>query len=122
MTGTVNAALEIIIPLEVEDASGQRHLIPAQVDTAYNGFLTLPPPQIGALCLPWVGSLYAKLADGGSQRIDIYAATIIWNGQPLSVEVDATNSAPLIGTALLERHHVGIDLVPGGLVTIDPLP
>jgi clan AA aspartic protease len=122
MKGTVNAALQIMIPVEVEDGSGQRHTISAQFDSGYNGSLTLPPAQVAALGLPWIGSVYAKLADGSSRRINIYRATIVWNGQPLAVEIDAPNSDPLIGTGLLERHRATIEMIPGGTVTIDPLP
>jgi predicted aspartyl protease len=123
MKGTVNAALEIMIPVELEDASGQRHIIPMHLDTAYNGFVTLPPPQIAALRLPWEERIVSAIADGSSYVIDVYSATLIWNGQPYYAKVDAIDHpVPLIGTALLERHRLNIEMIPGGTVTIDPLP
>jgi clan AA aspartic protease len=104
------------------DASGQRHSISAKLDSGYNGFLTLPPPQIVILRLLWVDRVSGLIADGSSYSIDVYEATIIWDGQPRSVKVDAVNTAPLIGTAMLERHRVTMEMIPGGNVAIDPLP
>jgi predicted aspartyl protease len=40
--GIVNARREAIVPLVVGNASGQRQVIDAVVDTGFNGFLTLP--------------------------------------------------------------------------------
>jgi clan AA aspartic protease len=122
MTGSVNAALEAMLPLEVMDAMGQRHSITVKVDTGYDGYLSLPPSQIVALRLPWVETVTGFGAGGGSYRIDVYEATILWDSQPRIVKVDAVNSAPLIGTAMLERHRVTIEMILGGMVTIDPLP
>src|SRR5207245_10022708 len=76
ITGSVNAALEIMVHIEVQDSSGHPHVVQAQVDTGYNGALTLPPAQINALRLPWRDRLLANLADGSVRQIDMYEATI----------------------------------------------
>jgi clan AA aspartic protease len=122
MTGSVNATLEPTIHIEVRDAMGQAHVFLAKIDTGYDGSLSLPLQQIQALRLAWVDFVVATLADGSTRRINVYEATVIWNGQPRLVEVDAAYSTPLIGTGLLERHRVTIDMIPGGTVTIDPIP
>jgi predicted aspartyl protease len=54
-TGMVNAHCEAIIPLSVQDANGQGHMIDAVTDTGYTGCLTLPPTLIAALGLTWKG-------------------------------------------------------------------
>ena len=52
-TGMVNAHREAMIPLSVQDANGQGHVIDAVIDTGYTGCLTLPPVLIAALGFTW---------------------------------------------------------------------
>src|SRR5207302_3254527 len=54
MTGIVNADLEPLLRLTVQDAGGQPHDVEAVIDTGFNGFLTLPPALIAALGLTWL--------------------------------------------------------------------
>ena len=91
------------------------------VDTGFEGALTLPPAAIAALRLPYLTDLAANLADDSSIRTAVYVATIVWNGAEASVAVLAMGRRPLIGTALLEGQHLGIDFADGGAVTIDDL-
>ncbi|MBA2594063.1 MAG: clan AA aspartic protease [Gammaproteobacteria bacterium] len=131
ITGVVNANYEATIPLVVQAIYGQEEAIEAIIDTPYcslslsfsaTGSLTLPPMLIMALGLPWLGRQRAKLGDGSERFFDVYAATILWDGQVRTVETDATDTEPLVGMCLLAGHEVRIRVLDGGNVTIEGLP
>src|SRR5262245_49252266 len=118
MTGTVNADLEAVLRISIFDAVGQLHVIDAVIDTGFNGFLTLPPSLTSALGLKWLCRQQGQLADGSLQAFDVYVATVDWDGQGRSVEVDAANTQPLLGMALLHGSELKIQVKPGGAVEI----
>ncbi|HMC66077.1 MAG TPA: clan AA aspartic protease [Gemmataceae bacterium] len=120
--GAVNAALEAIIPLSVQEAAGTAHPMDAVIDTGFNGSLTLAPTLVAALGLSWLCRQQGQLADGSIQAFDVYTATVIWDGQPRTVEVEAADGDPLVGMELLEGHDLRIQVVPGGPVTVTALP
>jgi clan AA aspartic protease len=122
INGVVNAQREATVQLVIHDATGQPDSFEVIVDTAYNGFLTLPSSQVSALRLTLQAQQQIRLADGSIQVISYYDATVIWNGQPRRVDVDAIDAPPLVGTALLQGHELRIQFVVGGLVTIEALP
>jgi predicted aspartyl protease len=84
--------------------------------------LTLPTSLIAALGLTWRGYATAVLGDGSLQQFDVYAATVIWDGQTRVVEIDAAETDPLVGMGLLYGHEVRIQAIDGGKVTIEALP
>jgi len=49
MTGRVTANYEAVVEITLQDAQGQIEVSKAVVDTGFNGFLTLPLPQIARL-------------------------------------------------------------------------
>ena len=120
--GVVNAHFEATVRLAIHDATGRPHDVEVIVDTAYNGFMTLPPGQIAALGLALKAQQQVLLADGSIQAIDFYEATVIWDGQPSTVDVDEIDAPPLIGTALLQGHELRVAFVVGGFVSIEALP
>lgn len=122
MTGRVNADLEPRLLLTVRAASGQPHEVEVVIDTGFNGFLTLPPAQIAALGLGWLCRQQGELADGSVLAFDVHVATVDWNGQPRSVEVDAADAQPLLGMALVQGSELRMQVLPGGAVTIAALP
>ena len=122
MTGAVNPELEALLQLTVRDAGGQPRSVPAVIDTGFNGFLTLPPTLIATLGLPWLCRQEGQLADGSVQAFDVYVATVDWDGQPRSVEVDAAEAQPLIGMGLMQGSELRIQVRPGGSVTIEGMP
>jgi clan AA aspartic protease len=122
INGSVNSALEPKIEVNVHDASGKPQLIEALIDTGYNGFLTLQPALISTLGLAWLCRQQGQLADGSIQSLDVYLATILWDGQPRTIGVEAADGDALLGTALLVRYEVRMQFVDGGSVTIDKLP
>jgi predicted aspartyl protease len=52
----------------------------------------------------------------------VYSATVMWDGQPRTVEVEAADTESLMGMSLLDRHSLRIDILTGGVVTITALP
>ena len=121
ITGVVNADHEATIQLVVHGAHGQQETIEVVIDTGFTGSLTLPPSLITALGLQWRGRQRAMLGDGSVRFFDVYAATILWDGQVRTVETDASDTEPLLGMRLLARHEVCMQVVDGGTVTIEAL-
>jgi predicted aspartyl protease len=62
------------------------------------------------------------LGDGSLHQFDVYVATVIWDGQARTVETDAADTTPLVGVGLLYGHDLRIQMVEGGMVTIEALP
>jgi clan AA aspartic protease len=122
MTGAVNADLEPLLRLTVRDAGGQPQDVEVVIDTGFNGFLTLPPALIAALGLPWLCRQQGLLADGSCLTFDVYVATVIWHGQPRTVEVEAADAQPLLSMAMLQGSELRIQVVSGGSVTIAESP
>ena len=122
MTGTVNAELEPLVRFAVRNAAGEPEPVEAVIDTGFNGFLTLPPALIAALGLPWLCRQEGQLADGSLLAFDVYVATVDWHGQPRTVEIEATDAQPLLGTALLKGSELQMQVVPGGAISISQLP
>jgi clan AA aspartic protease len=91
------------------------------IDTGFEGFLTLPPAVIAELQLPYVAPINANLADNSSIVTNVYQGTILWNGVQRVIPVLAMGRRPLIGTALLEDYHLGIDFCEGGTVLVDDI-
>jgi len=117
--GTVNANREASIRLQVRGPDGHEQEMEALIDTGFNGFLTLPLAVITSLGLPRLGRGRAILADGSEVLFNVYEATVRWEGQSRTVELDATETATLVGMALLEGYTLRIEVVSGGRVTIE---
>ena len=118
--GVVNANLEAVVTLTLRGEDGQEREIEAVIDTGFNGFLTLPPALVTELGLPFASTGRATLADGSEAAFDVYDATVLWDGQPRSVESGAVGDAPLVGMSLLDRHDLSIQVRDGGRVVVQP--
>jgi clan AA aspartic protease len=106
----------------VRGPAGQEQEIQAVIDTGFDGFLALPPALIAILGLSWRGRGRALLADGSETLFDIYEATVVWDGTPRRVPVDAADVHPLIGMSLLYGYELTVQAVEGGSVRITALP
>lgn len=53
---------------------------------------------------------------------NVYEASVIWDGQIRSVEINESDADPLVGMVLLEGFELKIKGVASGLVTITALP
>jgi len=120
--GSVNTRREAIISLEVVDASGQPRAIEAIIDTGFTGFLTLPPSMIARLGLVLRGHHHVILGDGSVGLLDVYVGTVLWDGQPLLIDIDSADADPLVGMALLEGYALYVEVRAGAGVTISALP
>ena len=122
ITGVVTADLEPVVRIAIRGPQGQEREIEALVDTGFNGWLSLPTDMIAMLGLPWRRRGRALLADGSESVFDIYEATVIWDGNGRRVAVDAADTAPMVGTALLDGYELVIQVIDGGEVRISVLP
>jgi predicted aspartyl protease len=122
ITGVVTAQQQALIPLTVQDWQGQAETVDAIVDTGFNGFLTLPLPQIARWRFPYEGIAEVILGDGDTVRLDSFAATVLWDGYVRTGLVLAAEGMPLVGMALLSGSRVCFDVTDGGPVTIERLP
>jgi clan AA aspartic protease len=122
ITGHVTAQQHAVIPLTVQDWQGQPETVDAIVDTGFNGFLTLPLPQIARLRFPYEGIAEVILGDGDTVRLDAFAATVLWGGEVRTGLVLAADGLPLIGMGLLSGSRVCLEVTTGGPVTIERLP
>lgn len=122
ITGVVNAHREATIRLPLQAADGRDQEIEAILDTGFNGSLTLPPAVIAALGLPWRTRGLVMLANGTEDHCDIYTAAVLWDGVPRNILVEAADTDPLVGMALLYGHDVRMQVVEGGSIIIQALP
>lgn len=122
ITGTVSADREAIIQLKVIGSSQQEQLIDAVIDTGFTGFLTLPPAFITLLNLPFHSRQQVILGDGNVHPLDVHTGTLEWDGQQRRIEIDAADTTPLVGMALMYGYKLTVEDIDGGSVTIELLP
>ena len=116
--GLVNADFEAVISLDLQGQAGQAREVEVVIDTGYNGFLSLPPALIAELEFPLVGPSQATLANGVVETFNVHDATVVWDGLPRDIEVDAVGPVPLAGMLLLGGHELNLQVRNGGRVVI----
>lgn len=122
MTGIVNSYSEATVQLPAYDVQGQLQTVLTIVDTGFDGAMTLPASMIQSLGLPFVRSSRTLLADGRESLFDIHEAIVVWDGLPRRILIDAAETDPLLGMALLEDYELRVQVHPGGSVFITALP
>ena len=122
ITGVVTADREAVILVTLEPGDSRRQPVDAVIDTGFTGHLTLPLALVRTLGLPLDGHAHVVLGDGSTIFTDVYLGTILWNGQPRTVEIDAAETDPLVGMALLYGSELRVQVIDGGTVSILPLP
>ncbi|AFY55480.1 putative aspartyl protease [Rivularia sp. PCC 7116] len=120
--GKVNADYEPIIPIAICDRQGKLHERDAVIDTGFDGWLCLPPDLIAELQLNWKRRGRALLADGSESIFDIYEATVVWDGQFLTIPIDEAECDPLVGMLLMKGYELKIQVINGGIVKLMKLP
>jgi clan AA aspartic protease len=118
--GIVNQNCEAILPIVVKNDT-RTQLVDAVIDTGFSGFLTLPFSTIESLDLIWKGRDVATLGDGTSCIFEVYIAVVIWDGQYRTIDINESETMPLIGMQLLRGYDVRIQAIEGGSVTIESL-
>jgi clan AA aspartic protease len=119
--GIVNEDLEPRVPLAFVSATGSRTEIEMVVDTAFEGFVTLPRHILRNLRRLKRGTVRTVLADDSESRTDYYVCTIIWNGRRRPIQVLMMDGDPLLGTEMMRNYSLSVDFVPGGTVSIRPI-
>ena len=122
MTGMINDSKEAVLTVRIQGPNGQEIEAETVIDTGYNGAFSLPPEIITSPGLPPRGTRYVTLGDGSTVSLEIYRATVGWDDFPRSVYVMATEDVSLIGMSLLYGYRVIMDVIDGGLVTIEQRP
>ena len=113
---------EAIITLRLRGPGGFDIRVDATINTGFNASLTLSPEDVAVLGLPYDSRGEATLADGSVASFDIYLAELHWGSAWRVVAVSVVGDEVLLGMGLLAGHRLTIDVVPGGLVEITPLP
>jgi clan AA aspartic protease len=119
ISGKVNADLEARIDLHIQSSTGTGPVVNVVIDTGFSGFLALPIAVLSAVGAPWLYYQEGILADGSTQVFDVHEVTIMWDGEPRTIEVEAIDVDPLAGMALLERHEIHLVVRAGGKVRIE---
>jgi clan AA aspartic protease len=122
MDGSVSSNLEAIVRLTLIGVGHREEEIDASIDTAFTGHLTLPSALLAGLGWPFSHEEEVELGDASDAIMRLYRGIVIWDGNPRLVSVAATESMPLIGTAMLSGSMLRIEFKPGGQVSVLPLP
>ena len=120
--GIVTSNLEATVRLQIVDGNGQSQSIDTILDTGFSEFLSLPIATVAALGLPWLYHDKTQLIDGRIIPVEIFATSVIWNGKPRMINVQALGVHNLIGMRMLAGHDMQMRIVDGGTVTIDAVP
>jgi len=118
MQGRVNQNCEAILSVVIRNIDILKS-VDAAIDTGFSGFLTLPLGIIAELDLTWKGRDVATLSDGTSCIFEVYIASIIWDGEYRAIDINESETVPLIGMRLLRGYDLKIRTIEGGLVTIE---
>ncbi len=121
VTGSVSHARQPIVRILLLEVSGTPHEVDAVIDTRFNGSLTLPAATISLLGFSFRGRTSVSFADGRRDRCDIYAETVVWDGESRPVIVEAAETDALVGMRLMAGYKITIENVDGGAVVLAPL-
>jgi len=122
IVGAVTTRLEPRVGIKIRNATGKSVTVTATVDTGFNGFLSLNQKAVEFLELAYMSQRPGTLADNSSHEFDVFEAEVDWDGDQRWIEVDSLEGEPLIGTQLLRRYELRIQMYPGGGVWITPPP
>jgi clan AA aspartic protease len=120
--GVVNARHEAVVRLRLRGPGAVEADVDVIVDSGVTSSLTLPMTIVTALGLARQSGGTGVLADGSVRLYNFYAAEVEWGGTWRAVLVSDVGNEPLLGMRLMAGHKLAIDVVPGGLVEILPLP
>jgi predicted aspartyl protease len=121
IAGAVDDDLVPLIDLAVSGLTGKQ-VVEARIDTAFNGFLSLPLSLLLALGLTSTATQWTRLADGSLVQLPVFFASVDWDGRTRTVQTDATADLCLVGMSLMEGHDLSMRIRPGGALTIQAIP
>ena len=109
------------IPIIIQDNGGSWQQLDVVLDTGFTGELALPERYVFQLGLTLNDETRAAPAVGQSMPVPAGNALVIWHGRRRLVRVLQAGTHPLVGMRLLWNHHITIDAVADGAVSITPL-
>ena len=121
MFGIVDENCEATIRLVVGNSSLQRQVVDALMDTGFTGFLTLPVSVLASINLQPYRREAGTLGDGSSCIFDVYRGVVIWDGELRPIDINASETIPLLGMSLLYGYRIQIDAIAGGEIKIQSL-
>jgi len=121
IVGRVHAGGEAVVPLRVRGPRGASAEFQTLVDTGFNDWLTLPAEAINALALPFREEGRYTLADGSQALTRLFTAEAEWLGERRRILVVEMDADPLLGMGMLRGCYLGVEVMEGGRVEIQPL-
>jgi clan AA aspartic protease len=86
--------------------------VSALIDTGFDGTLMLSLTEALSIGLKLSGVMPVELADGSIKKEFVFEGKVIFDKQPMPVEIFLTTSdESLVGTALLCQHKLTIDFL-----------
>lgn len=67
------------------------------------------------------GRVNGVLGDASLCMFNVYESSVIWDGQIRTIEINESETDPLVGMGLIEGYEFNIQGVAGGEVTIRQL-
>jgi clan AA aspartic protease len=122
MKGEVNASLEAVLELTLVGEDGLLLRVPAILDTGFDQSLLVPLSIVTTLGWANQGGVPLFQADGSSFEAEVSKGKLHWLGVQLELDIVVAGDTVLIGMALLRNTKLSMDVVEGGIVTIEPLP
>jgi clan AA aspartic protease len=111
LNGRVDDLLRALIEVPVgRSRSGERNVVTAWIDTAFNGQFVFPRQLIEQLRLEQLAATEAILADGSKVTLESYVCYTEWFSTVVATQVIANDGKmPLLGTELLANRVLLID-------------
>jgi clan AA aspartic protease len=99
------------------DKDGKQESLTVWIDTAFNGGLVIPRPQVERLGLKQASTTQAILADGHVVDLETFTCYLHWVGKVYRTQVVANDGEfPLLGTILLAARKLVIDYASKSVV------
>jgi clan AA aspartic protease len=123
IVGEVSPDRQALVEIEVRKPGGDLSLsVDALVDTGFSGALAVTPDLAEALELELHQTVEYEIGDGSVVVLEMYRATIVWDGTERTVLVTVTDAGFLVGMKQLAGYNLSVDVVDGGPVRLTRLP
>lgn len=118
LRGTIDAAGQIRVPIELIAADGRRSTLEAVLDTGFTGSIGIRGELVPALGWQPHGYVEAALASG-SESLRVFVGEVIFDGRLQVVRaVEITSDDIVVGLSLLREKRLLVDFRTGE-VTIE---
>ena len=109
------------LPVRIRDGNGAWQILRCVVDTGFTGQLALPEGVVRRLALNLNNETRVTPAAGPPVLTLAGSVLIDWMERTMPARVVQAGTHPLLGMSLLRNHHIAIDAVADGAVTVAPL-